>query len=139
MNILDSLKPKVRRMAEQLLAECKKKGIAVAITQTLRTIEEQDRLYASGRTVPGRIVTQARGGYSMHNYGVAFDVCPIKNGKADWSDLAAFDRIGAVGSALGLEWGGSWKKFRDRPHFQFTAGYAIADFAAKKIDWRKFD
>lgn len=138
MNRLDSLKPKVRRLAERLLIECKRRGMAVVITQTLRTAEEQDRLYASGRTAPGRIVTRARGGYSLHNYGVAFDVCPVKDGKADWTDLAAFDRIGAIGSALGLEWGGGWKKFKDRPHFQFTGGYAIADFAANKVDWQKF-
>lgn len=138
MNKLDLLKPKVRRLALQLLAECRRQGLAAAITQTLRTIEEQDRLYACGRTAPGKVVTQARGGRSYHNYGVAFDFCPVKNGKADWKDLKAFDRIGAVGASLGLEWGGNWKGFKDRPHFQYVCGYSIDDFLKGKVDWKKF-
>ncbi|NTW22966.1 M15 family metallopeptidase [Candidatus Falkowbacteria bacterium] len=138
MNRLDSLKPKVRRLALALMAECRRQGLSVVITQTLRTVEEQNRLYACGRTTPGKVVTQVRGGFSFHNYGVAFDFCPVKAGKADWNDLKSFDRIGAIGKSVGLEWGGSWKWFKDRPHFQYTDGYAIEDFLQGNIDWQRF-
>ena len=39
----------------------------------LRTFAEQDALYAQGRSVPGSIVTNAKGGESPHNYGCASD------------------------------------------------------------------
>ena len=38
-----------------------------------RTWEEQDALYAKGRTAPGSIVTRAKGGFSNHNFGIAMD------------------------------------------------------------------
>lgn len=135
---LKSLRPKVRRLAEALLAECRRQGIELAVTAALRTVAEQDRLYACGRSLPGKIVTRARGGQSFHNYGLAFDVCPLKSGRADWTDLTAFDRVGRLGMKLGLEWGGSWPRFRDRPHFQYTAGYTIAELSVNKVDWCKF-
>jgi peptidoglycan LD-endopeptidase CwlK len=135
MKKIDKLKPKVRDFAERLVGESRKVGIAIKITETLRTIAEQDRLYAQGRDKPGKIVTNCRGGESFHNYGVAFDFCPMKNGKADWNNLEQFEKVGRMGEALGLEWGGSWKKFPDRPHFQYTAGYSIKDFQQGEVDW----
>jgi len=139
MSKIDLLKPKVKKLAEQLLIECKKRGIDLTITQTLRTIEEQNKLYAIGKTKPGKIVTNSRGGYSFHNYGVAFDFCPVRSGRAIWNDIALFDAIGRLGVKLGLEWGGNWSKFKDRPHFQYTGGYSIKDYINKKIDWQRFE
>ncbi|MDP3729885.1 MAG: M15 family metallopeptidase [bacterium] len=136
---LELLKPKVRELAEKLISECEKIGYKINITQSLRTIEEQDALYAQGRTKPGNIVTKAKGGYSLHNFGVAFDICPIVNGKAAWNDTELFKKIGAIGSRIGLEWGGTWASFEDLPHFQFLAGYILADFRNSKIDWNKFE
>jgi hypothetical protein len=63
---------------------------------------------------------------------------PVINGKADYSNAATFARVGEIGQRLGLEWGGMWKTFPDRPHFQFLAGYTLADFQNKKIDEQKF-
>ncbi len=137
-NKLDLLKPRVKRLTLKLLEECKSNGIGIIITQTLRTTEEQNRLYASGRTRPGKIVTNARGGYSFHNFGVAFDFCPVVRGEAVWNDLKLFEKVGKMGKSLGLEWGGDWKSFPDRPHFQFTAGYSLEDFRKNKIDQNKF-
>ena len=136
---LELLKPKVRELAEKLINECKRQGHQITITQTLRTIEEQDALYAQGRTKPGNIVTKAKGGYSLHNFGVAFDICPIVNGKAAWSDTTLFKKIGEIGVKFGLEWGGIWTSFPDLPHFQYLAGYSLADFRNNKIDWEKFE
>jgi peptidoglycan L-alanyl-D-glutamate endopeptidase CwlK len=38
-----------------------------------RSFEQQDALYAKGRTQPGDVVTYAPGGMSAHNYGLATD------------------------------------------------------------------
>jgi len=136
---LELLKPKVRGLAERLINECKNLGYQITITQTLRTIEEQDGLYAQGRTKPGNIVTKAKGGYSLHNFGVAFDICPIVNGKAEWNDNALFKKIGEIGMKIGLEWGGTWASFPDLPHFQYLADYSLADFRTNKVDWKRFE
>lgn len=139
MSKLDLLKPRVRQLAEKLLVECKKAKLDIVITQTLRTLAEQDRLYAQGRTSKGMIVTNARGGDSLHNYGVAFDFCPVIKGRAVWSNLGLFNQVGKLGKRLGLEWGGDWPKFPDRPHFQYTAAYRLEDFKNKRVDWQKFE
>ncbi|KPC97761.1 Peptidoglycan L-alanyl-D-glutamate endopeptidase CwlK precursor [Geobacillus sp. BCO2] len=72
---LSGLHPLVADKARALIRKAYEEGIYIIITQGFRTIEEQNRLYALGRTKPGRIVTNARGGYSYHNFGLAFDVC----------------------------------------------------------------
>lgn len=136
---LELLKPKIRELAEKLIAECKKLGYQITVTQTLRTIEEQDALYAQGRTKPGNIVTKAKGGYSLHNFGVAFDICPIVDGKAAWNDNVLFKKTGEIGMNVGLEWGGTWTSFPDLPHFQYLAGYILDDFRNNKVDWKKFE
>ena len=135
---LNLLKPKVKRLAEELIKESKKQGIQIIVVQGLRTIEEQDALYAKGRTVKGRIVTNAKGGQSFHNFGVAFDICPIVNGKAAWDYTELFKKVGSIAESLGLEWGGNWKKFKDLPHFQYTGGCTTSQFKNKKIDEEKF-
>lgn len=122
-------------MAQKLVNECKiQLGIDLLITQGLRTIAEQNAFYAQGRTTPGRIVTQARGGFSFHNFGVAFDVCPLKNGSLDWS--YDFNKIGKIGESIGLEHGD--RGYIDLPHFQYRAGYTLENFQHGIIDESKF-
>jgi peptidoglycan L-alanyl-D-glutamate endopeptidase CwlK len=135
---LKLLKPKVKALAFELQKRAKEIGIDIIFTSTLRTKTEQNKLYARGRTAPGKIVTQARSGESMHNYGVAFDICPVINNQAAWNNTALFNQVGKIGMAIGLEWGGSWKGFVDKPHFQYTAGYNLDDFKTDKIDMKKF-
>ena len=77
-------------------------------------------MYAKGRTSPGKRVTNAKAGQIYHNYGLAFDVVEIKNGKALWNN-PNWNKIGALGKSLGFTWGGDWK-FTDKPHFQMTFG-----------------
>jgi len=102
-------------------------------TSVLRTEEQQDALYAKGRTMPGRIVTKVKGGYSVHNYGLAIDFCLLVDkdsngtfeaaswdtdydfdgdGKADWVEIVS------AAKRYGFEWGGDWKRFVDNPHIQ---------------------
>ena len=135
---LNLLKPKVKALALELQKSAKENGIEIIFTCTVRTRDKQDKLYAQGRTAPGKIVTKAKGGESMHNYGVAFDICPVINKKATWNNPALFNKVGKIGMAIGLEWGGEWKGFIDKPHFQYTAGYDLDDFKADKIDKKKF-
>jgi len=111
----------------------------------LRTFSEQDALYAQGRTTSGNVVTKAKGGQSMHNYGLALDLAPYKPGSdsevywpepdkknpagCPWYRLeAALEKAsryldekargdGVDGDGLEFEWGGRWR-FRDVPHCQ---------------------
>jgi peptidoglycan LD-endopeptidase CwlK len=134
---LQRLQPRVARLARKLVSECEAKGLPIFVTRGMRSIEDQDAFFAKGRTEPGEIITMAKGGYSYHNYGVAFDVRPVTF--IDEKDkLAQLQRAGEIGEALGLEWGGRWKEFLDPPHFQYTAGYSIDDFRTNAVDWSQF-
>lgn len=108
-------------------AECR-------FTHTLRTFAEQDALYAQGRTKPGKVVTRAKGGDSMHNYGLAVDIVLMVAGKPVWDIKTDYDKDGRsdwmevvdIFKRYGWEWGGDWKFF-DAPHFQKTLGHNIAE------------
>lgn len=119
------------------------KGVRLRFAYTTRTNEEQDELYAQGRTKLydsngkrlGK-VTQAKGGESIHNYHLAFDIVLLldkdgdgkfesatyemldfdKDGKADWLEVVEYFK------SLGFTWGGDWK-FKDKPHFEMTFGH----------------
>jgi len=105
-----------------------KQGIKVILTWGYRSIESQNQLYAKGRTAPGSIVTNAYGGYSWHNYGLAADYAFIIDGKVTWN--GPWDKFGKTARDFGLEWGGDWKKFTDRPHVQCTRGKTLAQMRA---------
>lgn len=139
---LNGLLPVVKAAAETLIDRCYKRGVPIVITQGLRTIAEQDALYAQGRTKPGAIVTNARGGYSFHNFGVAIDFALLmpdgkavswdmkrdgdKDGRADWYEVVD------EAKALGFAWGGDWTSFKDYPHFEMTFGLTCAQYRAGK-------
>jgi peptidoglycan L-alanyl-D-glutamate endopeptidase CwlK len=147
---LKQLHPAVAAAVIATIADLADKGTVVEVVQGLRTYEEQDALFAKGRTAPGQIVTQARGGESNHNFGLAADLCPFTNDKPDWNaPMAVWAAIGTAAMAHGLEWGGQWKKFLDKPHVQlpsmtvkecascYQAGGldAVWSAASKKIGW----
>lgn len=129
---LSDLDPRVAAMARKLIGRAKQEGIDLIVTSTYRDHEAQAALYAQGRTRPGKIVTNAKPGYSIHNYRLAFDVVPVAGGKAIWNDIPLWARVGKLGQEVGLEWGGAWKTFRDRPHFQWTNGLSVRDLRAGK-------
>lgn len=133
---LDDLEPHVRVMAEQLLARAKAAGIPLTVTFTRRSMAMQTALYAQGRTTPGPIVTDAKAGFSYHNFGLALDVVPtellaLKN----WGDTpehqvatdALWAKVGAIGKAIGFRWGGDFQTIKDRPHFEWSGGLTLAD------------
>lgn len=109
-------------------AKLAKAGIRVMLTQGHRSIDEQNKLYAKGRTAPGSVVTNARGGYSWHNFGLAADYAFVINGKVTWN--GPWNVFGRIARECGLEWGGAWKKFIDRPHVQWTGGKTLSQMRA---------
>ena len=133
---LRDLHPKVSILAQKMIAECHKNGIDLLVTSTFRDAEAQNALYAQGRTRAGAIVTNAKAGQSFHNYRVAFDVVPIVNGKPVWGtdgeDGKLWQSVGRIGKSVGLEWAGDWERFKEYPHFQYTQGLTLADFAKSK-------
>jgi len=128
--------PLVKRKAESVVSEMKKLGHEVRIVQGFRSKEEQDALYAKGRTSPGAIVTNAKAGESFHNYGVAVDFVFRREGYNASSTL--WNKLGQVGKNQGFEWGGDWTGFVDRPHFEMKLGYSLKDFQKGTVDYDKF-
>lgn len=117
-NRLKKVHPELAERVTKLIDVLASQGLTVEVVQGLRTFAEQDALFAKGRTIPGQIVTSAKGGQSNHNFGLAVDLCPFVAGKPQWNDNQGFIRIGAEAVKQGLEWGGDWKKFIDKPHVQ---------------------
>lgn len=121
------------------------KGVRLRFARTYATKEEQDAIYAQGRTVffdkQGNrvgVVTHVKGGYSIHNYGLAFDIVLLldknndgrfetasyssvldfdKDGEADWMEVVNYFK------SQGFVWGGDWRKFVDKPHLEITFGH----------------
>lgn len=95
-----------------------------------RTWEEQDALYAQGRTIKGSRVTNAKGGQSNHNFGIAGDF-GVFRGKSYMDDsnpeLASkvHKACSMHAAACGLEWGGSWKSMTDQPHYEVSTGLSM--------------
>ncbi|MDE2371056.1 MAG: M15 family metallopeptidase [Burkholderiales bacterium] len=118
-----TLQPQVRPLARALVQKAALGGIGIRIISGLRTYEEQEALYAQGRTAPGPIVTKARAGQSNHNFGIAFDV-GVFEGNRYLGSSPKYKAVGALGIDLGLEWGGSWKSIVDEPHFQLRPAWA---------------
>jgi peptidoglycan L-alanyl-D-glutamate endopeptidase CwlK len=125
---LARINPQLANRIRLMAAELKSQGITIIAVSGLRTFAEQNALYAQGRTKPGSIVTNARGGQSLHNYGLAVDVVPLgANGQPNWNvGNDVWQKIGAAGKRQGMEWGGDWRSFVDRPHFQMTAGKNVS-------------
>ena len=124
MRGIDKLHPELQVCVNKFLEECKNKGLDVCITETLRTQEEQEALYAQGRTKPGKIVTNCRGFQSSHCWGVAFDFCRHVKGKEYDNSDKFFDKVGEIAKTIfdnteyDLFWGGDFKTFVDKPHIE---------------------
>ena len=118
-----TLLSEVQPLARSLIQAAAGIGIAIKIISGTRTYDEQNALYEQGRSRPGRIVTNARGGYSNHNFGIAFDI-GVFEGARYIGESPAYKAVGALGIQLGLEWGGNWKTIQDEPHFQLRPAWA---------------
>lgn len=130
-----TLHPKVQEIFRNWIAEsqilAKAHGYEYKAISGNRTWDEQSKIYAQGRTSPGKIVTNAKPGYSNHNYGIAVDMGVFKDGKyldgSKPAEAEQFHRKAAiVAEKYNLEWGGSWKTFKDYPHFEYRTGKTLS-------------
>lgn len=114
---VSKLHPRLQSIIAELKKKCNEQGLKLGIGECFRSVEEQDALYAQGRTKPGKVVTKAKGSSysSQHQWGIAVDF--FKNVKGqEYSDSAFFTKVATIAKSLGLGWGGDWTSFKDRPH-----------------------
>lgn len=137
---ISHLHPYLAARIPTFIERCKERGVDVLIYCTYRSGEEQNHLYAMGRTTKssigvsvlrplGKVVTNARAGQSAHNFTInkrpaskAFDCCPLVGGKPVWDGKHPHWQImGAVGQELCLNWyGKKGSKFYELPHFEMA-------------------
>ena len=127
---INTLLPAAQEKAREFITACLAAGIPLKIICGTRSYDEQDDLYAHGRTKPGPIVTKARGGYSWHNFGIAWDI-GIFDGIRYIGESPLYAKAGEIGKELGLEWGGDWTGIEDQPHFQLKTGLTLAECRQK--------
>ena len=134
------IKEDVKKLVDTINTSVLTGNAKVRIAQGLRTFAEQNALYAKGRTAPGPKVTNAKGGDSIHNYGLAVDIVLIIDGKtASWDTKKDFDRdqqsdwmeVVQVFKKAGFSWGGDWRTFKDMPHFEKTGGNSLKQLKDK--------
>jgi peptidoglycan L-alanyl-D-glutamate endopeptidase CwlK len=135
---LNLLAAPAKLRVELFISACKGEGIDLLVTSTFRDYECQQALYNQGRTPESiakgeKIVTKAQAGQSFHNFRCAVDVVPLVNGKPVW-DVSdpIWARVGKLGQASGLEWAGTWVKFKETCHFQYTGGLTLKDLQEGK-------
>ena len=122
-----TLRKDAQAKAREWLLKCLDAGINVKIITGLRTYQEQDDLYAQGRTKAGPKVTNAPAGYSWHNFGVGWDFVVFDaDGEPQW-ESPLMEKCGRIAESLGLEWGGHWTGFQDTPHIQIKTGCTLAE------------
>ena len=150
LDLIKQAHPKARQAMLYAYTEMSKTltgKATVRFAYVMRTFAEQAALYAQGRTAPGKIVTNAPAGLSIHNYGLAFDIVLLidtdGNGTyetASWDTATDFDHNGIstwmkcvqIAKVHGFEWGGEWQTFKDLPHFQMAFGHKASDLLALK-------
>jgi len=119
---ISQLDQKMQPLANLALNMMYGQGQPVRVVQGLRTFEEQDALYAIGRTtqLDRSPVTNARAGESAHNFGKAIDVYPLEEGRVviPPSSDQRWQTISNVGKNVGLKWGGDFKRLKDYPHLE---------------------
>lgn len=124
---ITAMHPRLRSLYIQFDTLMRQARIDYIVTATYRSNEDQAALYASGRTVRGKIRTNAIPGQSAHNAldtigapaSRAFDIAIFKHGKIDWDEKNPdWKRAGVIGKSIGLEWAGDWVTFKEYPHFQ---------------------
>lgn len=130
---INDLSAQFRPAAAMWLEDCRRAGLDILVTCTLRSHEEQAELYKIGRTKKGadvtasrpmgRRVTNAKPGQSAHQYGLALDFVPMVGGKPMWNDAKRFDTAIRLAEAHGMH--------SLRP--METAHLEVAGF-----DWREY-
>jgi peptidoglycan L-alanyl-D-glutamate endopeptidase CwlK len=141
---IKSLLPEVQDAFTEFLLQAKelvaKEGLDYKAISGLRSWEDQAVLYAKGRTSPGPIVTNAKPGSSMHNFGLAID-CGVFKGNVYMDDSTPADQkvadlmhkhVSTLCAKHNLRWGGNFKKLYDAPHFEYNTPYTLADLCVRR-------
>ena len=108
------LEPETRAAVAALIADAAILGIHLIVTETYRSKERQQQLFATGASKLKEV--------GVHHYGLAADFAKVVNGKANWDGDWTFLRD--LAKAHGLIWGGDWgtpnapHSFRDNDHVQ---------------------
>ncbi|HEX8197799.1 MAG TPA: M15 family metallopeptidase [Pyrinomonadaceae bacterium] len=138
---IQTLHLKAQEAGRTFLTAVRAQGIDARIISGTRTYAEQNVLYRKGRfgNPPPR-VTNARGGQSNHNFGIAWDIGIFQNGnylpESPLYDQAA--QIGLAAGIVGLEWGGNWINFKDRPHYQMATQFNITQIRQRFEDGQSY-
>jgi len=151
MDKIDLLIPDMQIKCRKVIELCNSKNLEILVYCTYRSLEEQAIIFRQGRSYAeikykmdslrksgfgflsdvienvgpqsgNKIITYAGPGESWHNFKEAFDAVPLLGGKALWNDNQKYDIYGSCVIKVGLNWGGSWKRFKDRPHAQLRFG-----------------
>jgi hypothetical protein len=109
-------------------------GLALKVRSARRTCGQQGALYAQGRSAPGDVVTKARGCLSWHVWGLAADLDPVDPSGRKTGREADYAAAGAIWTALGGKWGGSFRGFPDIGHFEWHPGIKIAEVCPVPAD-----
>jgi len=127
-----SLHPQVQPLARSLIQIAAEHGVEIRVISGNRSYEEQNVLFAQGRTTAGKIVTRAQGGWSNHNFGLAFDIGVWENGQYQ-PESKSYRIVGILGKSIGLECGGDWKSIVDEPHFDVVPKWAQSLFEPARL------
>jgi filamentous hemagglutinin len=129
---ISKLDPRVQNPAADFINDVKDKlDINLRVTDGYRSTEKQDSIFSQNNGV-----TNATGGKSYHNYGLAIDVVAImQSGKTNYNVVPANESIVDMAESYGFQWGGYWKSPYDPPHFQMRLG---KDWPDKLENWRYY-
>ena len=139
MSKIDTLHPLIKAEVLELVTHVNTViltgKVKMIVTQGLRTFDEQNKLFAQRPKV-----TNAKGGQSIHNYGLAFDFCLADGGRTIWDTVKDFDNdkiadwmeVVKVFKAAGYVWGGDFRSIVDKPHFEKTFGHTWQQLLAIK-------
>ena len=142
--------PKLRQLLKDTYIKANNKlgkGCRLRLTHVYRSPEEQDALYAQGRTKKGAKVTNSKAWQSSHQYGFAIDIVIMydndgdgkfeevswdtkrdgdKDGVADWLEVTKVFTNGGYTNGF-ITNGKKW----DLPHFQKDFGLSWQQMKAK--------
>jgi peptidoglycan L-alanyl-D-glutamate endopeptidase CwlK len=121
-----TLQVSAQQAARASIARIKSAGFQVKIISGTRSFAEQNELFKKGRFGnPGPKVTNARGGFSNHNFGIAWDIGLFDGGEYLTSSQP-YEETALAGKADELVWGGDWQSFKDTPHYQLKTDLSIS-------------
>lgn len=130
--VIQTLMPNAQIQARKFMQLASHASFTVKLLSGTRTYAEQNILYAKRPKV-----TNAKGGQSNHNFGIAWDAGIFVNGayyegKNKKEDSAYVELSKIILPTMGniLTWGGNWKSIVDKPHYEITTNKPIAQVRA---------